>query len=139
MPFGLTNTPTVFQQMMNDIFREYLDQFMVVYLDDILIYSRDLDIHEQYVRLVLSRLREHSLYAKDEKCAFEQSSIEFLGYIIPPDGISMDQRKVVVIQEWKPPTQVRDAIHTLNRRQARWSIFLAEYDFEIAFHPGHQQ
>ena len=95
MPFGLSNTPVVFQ-------------FMVVYLDDILIYSLDLDTHEQHVCMVLSRLREHVLYAKYEKCTFEQSSVESLGYIIPPDGISMDQRKVAAIQEWKPPTRVRD-------------------------------
>ena len=93
--------------MMNDIFREYLDQFMVVYLDDILIYSPDLDTHEQHVHLVLSRLREHDLHAKYEKCAFEQSSVEFLGYIISPDGISKDQQKVAAIQEWKPPTPIR--------------------------------
>ena len=93
--------------MMNDIFREYLDQFMVVYLDDILIYSPDLDTHEQYVCL-LSRLRKHCFYAKYEKCAFKQSCVEFLGYIISPDGISMDQRKVATSQEWQPPTRVRD-------------------------------
>ena len=108
MPFGLTNAPAVFQHMINDIFREYLDQFMVAYLDDILIYSPDLHTHEQHVRLVLSKLREHGLYAKCEKCVFDQPSVEFLGYIISPDGISMDQRKVAAIQEWQPPTRVRD-------------------------------
>ena len=104
MPFGLTNASTVFQHMMNDMLREYLDQLMVVYLDYILIYSPDLDTHEQHVHMVLSRLREHSLYAKYEKCAFEYSSVEFLGYIISLNGISMDQQKVAAIQEWKPPT-----------------------------------
>jgi hypothetical protein len=99
MPFGLTNAPAVFQHMINDIFREYLDQFMVAYLDDILIYSPDLHTHEQHVCLVLSKLREHGLYAKCEKCVFDQPSVEFLGYIISPDGISMDQRKVAAIQE----------------------------------------
>ena len=108
MPFGLTNAPAVFQHMMNDIFREYLDQFMVAYLDDILIYSPDLDTHAQHVRLVLTKLREYGLYAKYEKCVFEQPSVEFLGYIITCDGISMDQRKVAAIQEWQPPTRVRD-------------------------------
>ena len=108
MPFGLTNAPAVFQHMMNDIFREYLDQFMVAYLDDILIYSPDPNTHEQHVRLVLSKLREYGLYAKFEKCAFERPSVEFLGYIVSPNGISMDQKKVVAIQEWQPPTRVRD-------------------------------
>ena len=108
MPFGLTNAPTVFQHMMNDIFCEYLDQFMVVYLDDILIFSPDLDINNHDVCHVLSRLREDSVYAKYEKCAFKQSFVEFLGYIISPDSISMDQRKVVAIQELQPLTQLRD-------------------------------
>ena len=76
---------------MNDIFWEYLNQFMVAYLDDILIYSLDLDTQEHHVHLVLSRLREHGLYAKYEKCMFEQSSMKFLGYIFSSDGISMDQ------------------------------------------------
>ena len=71
MPFWLTNAPAVFQYMMNDIFQKYFDQCMVVYLDDILINSPNLDTHEQHVRLVLVRLWEHSLYAKFEKCAFE--------------------------------------------------------------------
>ena len=71
MPFGVTNAPVIFQHMMNDIFREYVYQFMVVYLDDILIYSPDLDTHDQHVCLVLSRLREQSLYAKYEKCTFK--------------------------------------------------------------------
>ena len=108
MPFGLTNAPTVFQHMMNDIFCEYLDQFTVVYLDDILIFSPDLDINNHDVCHVLSRLREDSVYAKYEKCAFKQSFVEFLGYIISPDSISMDQRKVVAIQELQPLTQLRD-------------------------------
>ena len=93
---------------MNDIFREYLDQFTVVYQDDILIYSSDLNSHEQHVRLVLSKLREHDLYAKYEKCVFKQAVVEFLNYIISPEGISTDQRKVAAIQEWQPPTRVRD-------------------------------
>lgn len=108
MPFGLTNAPAVFQHLMNDIFREYLDQFVVVYLDDILIFSPDVVSHTTHVRLVLTKLREHGLYAKLEKCEFHCSSVEFLGYIISPTGITMDKRKIAAICDWDAPKRVKD-------------------------------
>ena len=108
MPFGLTNAPAVFQHLMNDIFREYLDQFVVAYLDDILIFSQDVVSHTTHVRLVLTKLREHGLYAKLEKCEFHCSSVEFLGYIISPNGITMDKRKIVAIYEWDSPKRVKE-------------------------------
>ena len=77
MPFGLTNAPAIFQHLMNDVFREYLDRFVVCYLDDILIYSKDVEEHEEHVKLVLQKLREKGLYAKAEKCAFHQPKVEF--------------------------------------------------------------
>jgi hypothetical protein len=89
MPFGLINAPAVFQHMMNDIFREYLNHFVVIYLNDILIYSKNEEEHEHHVRLVLEKLRERGLYAKHEKCLFHQSMVEFLGYIVSSDGISI--------------------------------------------------
>ena len=92
---------------MNDIFWKYLNQFIVSYLDDILIYSLDLNTHEEHVYLVLSRLRDHCLYPKYEKCTFNPPSVAILSYIVSPDGISMDQQKVAAIQEWKPPTPIR--------------------------------
>ena len=98
MPFGLTNAPIVFQHMMNDIFQEYLDHFVVIYLDDILIFSPNMAEHTHQVQLVLAKLWEHGLYAKSEKCEFDRTSIEFLGYIISPNGITMDMKKVSVIQ-----------------------------------------
>jgi hypothetical protein len=73
MPFGLTNAPAVFQHLMNDIFREYMDEFVVVYLDDILIFSKDQETHDKHVQLVLATLREHGLYAKMGKCEFDKS------------------------------------------------------------------
>ena len=87
MPFGLTNAPEIFQHLMNDIFREFLDNFIVCYLDDILIYSKDIKQHEEHVRLVFDKLRSAGLYAKLEKCNFHQSQVEFLGYIVSCDGI----------------------------------------------------
>jgi hypothetical protein len=97
MPFGLTNALAVFQHLMNDIFREYMDKFVVVYLDDILIFSKNQEDHDKHVWLVLVKLQEHGLYAKLEKCEFDKSLVEFLGYVIPLDGVSMDKSKVKTI------------------------------------------
>ena len=108
MPFGLTNAPAVFQHMANDIFRDFLDIFTIVYLDDILIYSKTQEEHDEHVRQVLRRLREYGLYAKLEKCSFGQNQVEFLGYVVSSDGIAMDPMKVQAILEWKTPLSVRD-------------------------------
>jgi hypothetical protein len=106
--FGLTNVPAVFQHMMNDIFREYLDHFVVIYLDDILIYSKNEEEHEHHVHLVLKKLRERGLYAKQDKCLFHQSMVEFLGYIVSGNGISIDRKKIQTIVDWIAPSSVRD-------------------------------
>ena len=78
MPFGLTNAPAVFQHMMNDIFRDLLDVCVIIYIDDILIYSNNQEEHDQHVKIVLECLREHGLFAKLEKCSFDEDSVEFL-------------------------------------------------------------
>ena len=108
MPFGLTNAPAVFQHMMNHIFREYLDHFVVIYLDDILVFSSSMEEHTRHVRLILTKLREHGLYAKSEKCEFDRTSVEFLGYVISPPGITMDPRKVATIHDWPIPTRLKE-------------------------------
>ena len=108
MSFGLTNAPDVFQHMMNDIFRAYLDQFFVIDLDDILILSPSSVEQTQHVRLVLTKLCKYGLYAKREKCGFDRTPVEFLGYTISLEGITMDGRKVMTIQEMKPLTRVKD-------------------------------
>jgi hypothetical protein len=108
MLFGLTNALAVFQHLMNDIFREYMDEFVMVYLDDILIFSKDQETHDKHVRLVLATLREHGLYAKMEKCEFDKSSVAFFGYVISPDGIFMDKSKVETIQCWATPSSIKD-------------------------------
>jgi hypothetical protein len=90
MPFGLTNTLAVFQHLMNDVFREFLDHFVVYYLDDILVFSKNEKKHINHVRLVLEKLCTVGLYAKLEKCVFHQPQVEFLGYIISGEGLSMD-------------------------------------------------
>ena len=100
MPFGLTNAPAVFQHMANDIFRDFLDIFTIIYLDDILIFSKTQEEHDEHVRQVLRRLQEYGLYAKLEKCSFHLNQVEFLGYIGSPEGISMDPTKVQTTLEW---------------------------------------
>ncbi|XP_015279897.1 PREDICTED: retrotransposon-like protein 1, partial [Gekko japonicus] len=108
MPFGLTNAPAVFQRFMNDIFRDLLDRFVVIYLDDILIFSATVPQHIDHVRQVLHRLRTHGLYAKLEKCEFHRKSVEFLGHIISPEGTLMDPKKVEAILQWQPPQNRKD-------------------------------
>ena len=108
MPFGLTNAPATFQNLMNDIFREFLDDFAIVYLDDILIFSQTLEEHKRHVRLVLERLRANGLFAKPEKCSFYQDEIDYLGYIVSANGIKMDPKKVSAITEWPEPTSVNN-------------------------------
>ena len=94
MPFGLTNAPAVFQRLMNDLFRDYLDQFVVVYLDDILVFSKRQEDHVEHVRIVLKVLLDNGLYCKFSKCEFHVETVEFLGYVIGKGGVSMNQKKV---------------------------------------------
>jgi transposase InsO family protein len=108
MPFGLTNAPATFQNLMNDVLRDFLDVFAVVYLDDILIFSPTLDEHKRHVRLVLERLRTNGLFAKPEKCFFHQKEIEYLGFIVSPSGVKMDPEKVSAVLEWPEPASVHD-------------------------------
>ena len=108
IPFGLTNAPAVFQRFMNDIFHDLLDVNVVVYLDDILIYSDDMDQHKAHVREVLKRLRANGLYAGAQKCEFHKDTVEYLGYILSPDGLRMDPAKVKAITDWPEPRKVKD-------------------------------
>jgi hypothetical protein len=106
MPFGLTNAPATFCTLMNDIFREWLDDFVVVYIDDILIYSSSLEEHEEHLCKVFQRLRENKLYAKLEKCEFGVTEVDFLGHRITQEGLKMDDHKVKAILDWEPPKLV---------------------------------
>src|SRR5882757_3493085 len=108
MPEGLTNAPTSFQHFMNDIFADMLDVCVVVYLDDILIYSPDKATNRKQVQEVLRRLHANGLFAKPEKCDFYCERIEFLGYILLPEGLTMDQAKVQTILDWPEPRRVKD-------------------------------
>jgi len=97
MPFGLTNAPATFCTLMNDIFREWLDDFVVVYIDDILVYSNSMEEHVEHLRKMFQRLRENKLYAKFEKCEFGISEVDFFGHRITQEGLKMDDRKVKAI------------------------------------------
>ncbi len=103
MPFGLSNSPAVFQALVNDVLRDMVDQFIYVYLDDILIFSSSLQEHVQHVRRVLQRLLENGLFVKAEKCAFHAQSVPFLGYIISSEGTRMDPDKVKAVVDWPTP------------------------------------
>ena len=107
MPFGLTNAPATFQRWMNQVFQDMLDVCVVVYLDDILIYSADQETHDEHVREVLRRLQANGLYAKAEKCEFDTTATEFLGYDIAPTGVSMNPSKVKSVLEWAAPRNIR--------------------------------
>ncbi|RVW60334.1 Transposon Tf2-2 polyprotein [Vitis vinifera] len=108
MPFGLTNAPATFCNLMNDVLFDYLDAFVVVYLDDIVVYSKTITEHEKHLRLVFQRLKENRLYVKPEKCEFAQEEITFLGHKISAGLIRMDKGKVQVIMEWSVPTKVTE-------------------------------
>jgi hypothetical protein len=106
MPFGLTNALATFCTFMNDIFREWLDDFVVIYIDDILIYSGSLEEHAEHLRKVFQRLRENKLYAKLKKCEFEVTKVDFLGHRIIQEGLKMDDHKVKAILDWELPKSV---------------------------------
>jgi hypothetical protein len=108
VPFGLLNAPIVFMCLMNGVFRNYLDKFVIVFLDEILVYSKSEEEHEQHLRMVLQVLREHQLYSKLSKCSFYQRQIHYLGHIISEEGITVDPEKVEAIQEWLAPRNVTE-------------------------------
>jgi hypothetical protein len=106
MSFGLTNASAYFMYLMNSVFMTELDKFVVVFIDDILIYSKNEKEHAKHLRIVLQRLRDHKLYANFSKCEFWLNSVKFLGHTISKDGISIDPSKVQEVMDWKPPKSV---------------------------------
>ncbi|KAD4385668.1 hypothetical protein E3N88_25837 [Mikania micrantha] len=104
MPFGLTNAPVVFKDLMNRVCRPYLDKFVVVFIDDIPIYSKSKEEHEQHLKLVLEILREERLYAKFSKCEFWLKEVQFLGHIVNEKGVHMDPAKIDAVKNWSMPT-----------------------------------
>jgi hypothetical protein len=108
MSFGLTNTPAYFMYLMNSVFMPELDKFMIVFIDDILIYSENEEDYAEHLRIVLTRLREHRLYAKFSKCEFWLKTVPFLGHVLSENGISVDPSKVQEVMDWKSPTSVHE-------------------------------
>ena len=97
MPFGLTNAPTAFMDLMNKVFHPHLDQFVVVFIDEILVYSKDAQEHEQHLRLVLQIMKEKQLYAKLSKCDFWLKEVSFLSHIVSVEGIRVDPTKIEAV------------------------------------------
>jgi hypothetical protein len=108
MSFGLTNAPAVFMDLMNMVFHEYLNRFVIVFIDDILVYSKSLEEHEDHLRIVLQILRDKKLYAKLKKCEFWLNQVVFLGHVVSKDGITVDPSKIEAVVSWDRPTNVSE-------------------------------
>jgi hypothetical protein len=104
MSFGLTNAPAYFMNLMNKVFMEFLDKFVIVFIDDILIYSKSKEEHATHLKLVLETLREHQLYAKFSKCEFWLKEVGFLGHVLSAGGLSVDPKKIQSVMDWEAPT-----------------------------------
>ena len=108
IPFCLTNAPTAFMDLMNRVFQPYLDRFIIIFIDDILVYSCSLEEHSEHLRIVLQTLRERQLYAKLSKCQFWFDRVAFLGHVISVEGVSVDPKKIEAVVNWKPPKNVSE-------------------------------
>ena len=101
MPFGLSNAPTTFMDLMNRVFKEYLDKFVVIFINDILVYWKTWGKHKEHLRMVLQKLQEHQLYKKFSKCEFWLDYVAFLDHVILKERVKVDPIKVVVVWEWQ--------------------------------------
>jgi hypothetical protein len=128
MSFGLTNVPSHFMYLMNSIFMAELDKFVVVFIDDILVYSKNKKEHEGHLRIVLQRLRDHQLHAKYNKCEFWLGEVSFLGHLISSEGISIDPSKVRDVLDWKPPRVVHQ-VHNFLGLAGYYRRFILNFSY----------
>src|SRR3954466_11031070 len=126
MPFGLTNAPAVFMGMMSGIFRPYLNKFVVVFVDDILIYSTTKEEHAEHLRIALQLLRDNQLYAKLSKCEFWLPEVKFLGHVVSGAGIAVDEEKVAAVKDWETLKNVFD-IRNFLRLAGYYRRFLQDF------------
>ncbi|KAK3546467.1 hypothetical protein QTP70_026322 [Hemibagrus guttatus] len=128
MPYGLVNAPSIFQDFMHEVLRDFLHKSVLVYIDDILIYSRSMADHQRHVAEVLHRLRTYHLFLKAEKCVCHQPSVQFLGYVIDHSGVCMDKKKVAAVRDWPTPTSVKDLQRFLGFANF-YRRFIKDYSF----------
>ena len=122
MPFKLTNAPAIFMCLMNNVMHKYLDKFVVIFIDDILIYSKTKEEHKEHLKIELQELREHQFFAKFSKCDFFKDKIQYLGHVVSNDGISIDPDKVKAIMEWLVPKNISDIISFMGITRYYWNF-----------------
>ena len=108
MPFRLTNAAVVFMCLMNNVMHKYLDKFVVMFIDNILIYSKTEEEHKEHLKIVLQELWDHQIFAKFSKCDFFKDKIQYLGHVVTKEGISVDPKKIRAIEDWPVPKDVTD-------------------------------
>ncbi|MBW0491572.1 hypothetical protein O181_031287 [Austropuccinia psidii MF-1] len=131
MPFGLTDSPASFQNLVNDIFADFLDIFVVVYLDDIMVFSSSEEEHVKHLDSFLQRMRDNNFFPKASKCVFHASSVEYLGYVVSSDGLKMDSPKVQKIRNWTQPKIIK-ALQSLLGFANFYCCFIKNYSKKIA-------
>jgi hypothetical protein len=108
MSFGLTNAPAAFMDLMNRVFWQFIDQFVIVFIDNILVYSRSIEEHKQHLRMMLQTLRDHQLYGKFSKSEFWLESVTFLGHVVSRNEIEVDPQKIEAVKQWLMPTSATE-------------------------------